>query len=45
MEIRIEWSELSEKQIKDIFDYYAIVASPNIAQKIIISIINRVSIL
>jgi len=45
MEIRIEWSELSERQLKDIFDYYSIEASPRIAKRIINKIIDRVSIL
>ena len=45
MEIRIEWSELSEKQLKDIFDYYAFEVSPGIARKVINRIINSVSIL
>jgi toxin ParE1/3/4 len=45
MEIRIEWSELSEKQLKDIFDYYSIEAGPQIAGKIIRRIIDRVSVL
>lgn len=45
MEIRIEWSELSEKQLKDIFDYYSFEVSPGVARKIINRIIDRVSIL
>ena len=45
MEIRIEWSELSEKQLKDIFDYYSFAASPRIARKIVDRILERVSIL
>jgi toxin ParE1/3/4 len=45
MEIRIEWSELSERQLKDIFDYYSFEVSPKIARKIINKIIERVSIL
>jgi toxin ParE1/3/4 len=45
MEIRIEWSELSERQLKDIFDYYSFEANSRIARKIINRIINRVSIL
>lgn len=45
MEIRIEWSELSERQLKDIFDYYSFEVSPRIARKIINKIINRVSVL
>ena len=45
MEIRIEWSELSEKQLKDIFDYYSFEASSGVAKKLINRIIDRVSIL
>ena len=45
MEIRIEWSELSERQLKDIFDYYSFEISPRIARKIVNRIIDRVSIL
>ena len=45
MEIRIEWSELSERQLKDIFDYYSSEVSPRIARKIINRIIDKVSIL
>lgn len=45
MEIRIEWSELSERQLKDIFDYYSTEVSPRIARKIINRIIESVSIL
>jgi toxin ParE1/3/4 len=45
MEIRIEWSELSEKQLKDIFDYYSFEVSSGVAKKIINRIIDRVSIL
>jgi toxin ParE1/3/4 len=45
MEVKIEWSDLSERQLKDIFDYYSFEASPRIARKIINKIIDRVSIL
>ncbi len=45
MEIRIEWSEQSERQLKGIFDYYSIEGSPKIARKIINRIIDRVYIL
>jgi toxin ParE1/3/4 len=45
MEIRIEWTEKSEIQLKDIFDYFSIEASPRIARKIVSKIIKRVSIL
>ncbi len=43
--MRIEWSELSERQLQDIFNYYAFEANIKIARKIINRIINRVSIL
>jgi toxin ParE1/3/4 len=45
MEIRIEWSEVSEKQLKDIFDYYTIEANSGIARKIVNLLLDRVSIL
>lgn len=45
MEIRIEWSGLSERQLKDIFDYYSIEVSPRMARKIISRIIDKVTIL
>jgi len=45
MEIRIEWSELSERQLNDIFNYYAFEANIKIARKIVNRIIDKVSIL
>jgi len=45
MEMRIEWSELSEKQLQDIFNYYSVEANLKIARKIVNRIIDRVSIL
>jgi toxin ParE1/3/4 len=45
MEIRIEWSELAENQLKDIFDYYSLEVSDTIAWKIVNKIIDKVSIL
>ena len=45
MEIRIEWSEQSEIQLKDIFDYYSFEVSPRIARNITNRIIDRVTIL
>lgn len=45
MEISIEWSELSEKQLKDIFDYISIEASTRIARKLVNKIIDKVTIL
>ena len=45
MEIRIKWSELSKRQLNDIYDYYSLKVSPRIARNIINRIIERVSIL
>jgi|SRR5690554_3460191 len=45
MEIKIEWSELSSKQLIDIYDYHYLKASPRTAKKIINKIIDRVEIL
>lgn len=45
MEVIIEWSELSVRQLKNIFDYYSTEASPRIARKIVNRIYDRVSIL
>lgn len=43
--MRIEWTELSERQLQDIFNYYAFEANIKIARKIVNKIIERVSIL
>ena len=43
--MRIEWSELSERQLRDIFEYYSVEANLKIARKIVNRIIDRVSIL
>ncbi|MCX6221633.1 MAG: type II toxin-antitoxin system RelE/ParE family toxin [Bacteroidia bacterium] len=45
MEIEIKWSGQSERQLKDIFDYYSFEVSPRIARKIINKIIEKVSLL
>jgi len=45
MEIKIEWSELSTKQLNDIYDYYSLKTSPRIAKKIVTNIVERVEIL
>jgi plasmid stabilization system protein ParE len=45
VEIRVEWSEQSERQLKDIFDYYSFEVNPRFARKIINKILNRVTIL
>lgn len=43
--MRIEWSELSERQLRDIFEYYSFEVSSKIARKIINRIIDKVSVL
>lgn len=43
--MRIQWSELSERQLQDIFDYYSLEVSLKIARKIVTRIIDKVSIL
>jgi plasmid stabilization system protein ParE len=45
MEIRIEWSELSERQLTDKSDYYSFTANPRIARRIVNKILQRVSVL
>lgn len=45
MEIKIEWSELSSKQLNDIYDYYSLKVNPKIAKKIINKIIDRIEVL
>lgn len=45
MEVSIEWSELAETQLKDIYDYYFFNVSPKIAMKIVTRIVKRVEIL
>jgi len=45
MEITITWSELSEQQVKQIFDYYSSEAGSKIAERLINKIIKRVEIL
>ncbi|MCH8545500.1 MAG: type II toxin-antitoxin system RelE/ParE family toxin [Cryomorphaceae bacterium] len=45
MEVTIEWSELSAKQLNDIFDYYSLEASPRVARQLINKIIQGVEIL
>jgi addiction module RelE/StbE family toxin len=45
MEVKIEWSELAEKQLKDIFDYFSMRANSRVATKIIDKITERVDVL
>ena len=45
MEIKIEWSELAEKQLKEIYDYYSLEANRRTAKRIVNKIIERVEIL
>lgn len=43
--MRIEWSELAERQLKDIFDFYSFDVSESVAKKIIKRIVDKVSLL
>jgi len=45
MEVKIEWSETAEIQLKDIYDYYYLKAGSRTAKKIVNRIIERVDIL
>jgi plasmid stabilization system protein ParE len=45
MEIAILWSEIAERQLKEIFQFYSEQASANVARKIMSQLIDRVSIL
>jgi len=45
MEVKIEWSELAEIQLKDIFDYFSLNASPRVSRRIINKIIEKVDVL
>jgi toxin ParE1/3/4 len=45
MEIKIEWSDLAERQLRSIYDYFYIKASPSIAKRITNKIVGKVSIL
>jgi len=43
--MKIEWSSLAEDQLKDIYSYYSLKASPKVARNIISKIIEKVDIL
>lgn len=45
MEIKIEWSEISAKQLRDIFDYYSYKANPKVAKSVVNKIVGGVDIL
>lgn len=45
MEIAILWSEIAERQLKEIFQFYSEQASSTLARKIVSQLIDRVSIL
>lgn len=45
MEMRIEWSDLAERQLRSIYDYYYLKASPRIAKRLTNKIVGKVSIL
>lgn len=45
MEVIIEWSDKSKNQIRDIFDYYSSQISPQLAKKIVQTILVKPNIL
>jgi toxin ParE1/3/4 len=45
MEVKIEWSELAEIQLREIYDYYSLNASQRVSRRIINGIIERVDVL
>lgn len=45
MEMNIEWSELAEHQLKQIFDYYTSQVSTTSAIKIVENVLGKVSLL
>ncbi|MFZ4456356.1 MAG: type II toxin-antitoxin system RelE/ParE family toxin [Bacteroidales bacterium] len=45
MEIVILWSEIAERQLKEIFQFYSEQANTNVARKIVTQLIDRVTIL
>jgi len=45
VEITIEWSELAENQLKNIYDYFALEASHRVTKRIVNKIVERVEVL
>ncbi|EMR02079.1 type II toxin-antitoxin system RelE/ParE family toxin [Cesiribacter andamanensis] len=45
MEIILVWSQLAERQLRSIYDYYYVKASPSVAKKLTNRIVRKVSIL
>lgn len=45
MEVKIEWSDLAEGQLRSIYDYLYVKAGPPIAKRLINRIVGKVSIL
>jgi len=43
--MKIEWSELSQLQLRDIFDYYLFRANADVAHRILNKIVNKPNIL
>lgn len=45
MELRIVWSESSERQLSNIYEFYSEIANSRIAKKLVNKIVKRVDIL
>lgn len=43
MAIKIYWTNFAKKQLRNIFDYYKTKASPQIAQNIVVGIVEKVN--
>ena len=43
MAIKIYWTNFAKKQLRNIFDYYKTIASPQIAQNIVVGIVEKVN--
>ena len=43
MAIKIYWTNFAKKQLRNIFDYYKTNASPQIAQNIVVGIVEKVN--
>ena len=45
MAIKIYWTNFAKRELKNIFDYYKIKASPKIAQNLVIEIVEKTNAL
>ena len=43
MAIKVYWTNFAQKELKNIFDYYKIKASPIIARNLVVGIVEKVN--